>query len=131
MLIGSWGDLAFEVSGVGALTFSELSQDSSGRWAVHEIINAEPITEFLGPGQDSVSISIILSEMLGVKPQDEYERLRQFVREGQNNPLILQGKPLSGNLWYVETISGASSQFAAGTGDVLWMTLTIDFKEYR
>jgi len=131
MLIGSWGDLVFQVSGIGALTFSELSQDASGRWAVHEVINTEPITEFLGPGQDSAEMSIILSQMLGVNPEDEYERLRQMVREGQNFPLILQGLPLSGNLWYVETISGASSKFAAGTGEVLWMVLTVSFKEYK
>jgi phage protein U len=131
MLIGSWGPLVFDVSGVGALTFSELTQDASGRWSVHEVINTAPITEFLGPGQDSAEMKIILSKMLGIDPKEEYEQMRQMVREGQNHPLILQGLPLSGNLWYVETISGASSKFAAGTGETLWMELTVNFKEYQ
>jgi phage protein U len=131
MLIGSWGPLVFDVSGIGALTFSELTQDASGRWAVHEVINTAPVTEFLGPGQDSAEIKIILSKMLGVSPKAEYELMRQMVRDGQNFPLILRGIPLSGNLWYVETISGASSKFAAGTGEILWMELTVNFKEYQ
>jgi phage protein U len=131
MLIGSWGPLIFGVSGIGVLTFSELTQESSGRWEVHDVINTEPITEFLGPGQDSAEMSIILTKMLGVNPKLEYELMRQMVRNGKNFPLILQGLPLSGNLWYIDTISGASSKFAAGTGEILWMELTINFKEYH
>jgi len=131
MLIGSWGPLVFDVSGIGALTFSELTQDASGRWAVHEVINTAPITEFLGPGQDSAEMRIIFTKMLGVNPKDEYEQMREIVRNGENHPLILQGVSLSGNLWYVESISGASSKFAGGSGEILWMELTVNFKEYR
>jgi len=131
MVVGSWGPLTFEVSGVGALTFSELTQDSSGRWSVHEVINTAPVTEFLGPGQDSAEMKIILSKMLGINPKEEYEQMREMVRTGQNFPLILQGRTLSENLWYVETIQGASSKFAGGTGEILWMELTVNFKEYR
>ncbi|MCL2210775.1 MAG: phage tail protein [Treponema sp.] len=131
MLLGSWGPLVFDVSGIGALTFSELTQDVSGRWAVHEVVNTAPITEFLGPGQDEAEMRIILSKMLGVNPEAEYELLRQMVRTGQNFPVILRGFPLSGNNWYLDSISGASSKFAAGTGEVLWMELTVNFKEYN
>jgi phage protein U len=131
MLIGSWGPLVFEVSGVGALTFSEITQDASGRWASHETINTAPLAEFLGPGQDEAEIKIILTKMFGTDPKDKYESLREAVRKGQNYPLILKGTPLSGNLWYIERITGVSSAFAGGTGDILWMEMTCQFKEYR
>jgi phage protein U len=131
MVIGSWGPLVFEISGVGALTFSELSQDASGRWATHEPINTPPVSEFLGPGQDTVNLKIILTRMLGIDPKEKYELLRRLVRGGECFPLILRGAPLSGNLWYIETLSGASSRFAAGTGDILWMEVSCQFKEYR
>jgi len=131
MLIGSWGPLIFYVTGIGALTFSELTQDSSGRWVTHEPINSVPVSEFLGPGQDEAEIKIILSKMLGVEPKIAYELLRQLVRRGKNYPLILGGIPLSGNMWYVETLNGASSEFAAGTGQILWTEVTCQFKEYH
>ena len=131
MLIGSWGSLAFEVTGIGALTYSELNQDTSGRWTTHDVINSVPLTEFLGPGQDEAEMKISLTRMLGVDPKVAYELLRAAVRNGENYPLILQGLPLSGNLWYVESISGASTRFAPGTGEILWMELSCKFKEYN
>jgi len=131
MIIGSWGPMVFYVSGIGALTFSELSQDSSGRWVTHEPINSAPISEFLGPGQDEAEIKIVLTRLLGEDPEAGYELLRQLVRNGKNFPLILGGAPLSGNMWYIETISGVSSRFAAGTGEILWTEITCQFKEYR
>jgi phage protein U len=131
MLIGSWGPLIFQVSGIGALTFSEITQDSSGRWAIHEPINTAPVTEFLGPGQDEADIKMVLTRMLGIDPAIHMELLRQLVRKGKNFPLILRGMPLSGNMWYVDKISGVSSYFAAGTGDILWTAVSCQFREYR
>ena len=128
MLIGSWGPLVFEVSGIGALTFMEMVQDSSGRWVSHEVINTAPVSEFLGPGQDQVQLKIILTRMLGVDPTENYEMLRQLVRSGQYFPLFLKGMPLSENMWYIQDINAVSSEFAAG--DILWMILTCNFKEY-
>jgi len=131
MIIGSWGDLVFEVSGIGSLTFSELTQDTSGRWVTHEPINSAPISQFLGPGQDEVEMRIILTRMLGVDPEKCYSSLRQTVRKGLYFPLIIKGTPLSGNMWYIDKISGISKTFAAGTGEILWMELTCQFKEYH
>ena len=131
MLVGSWGPLIFQFSGIEAFTFSEITQDSSGRWVSHEPINTAPISEFLGPGQDNVKVKIVLTRMLGVDPKITYEMIRQFVRKGMNFPLILKGAPLSGNMWYIDRISGVSETFAPGTGDILWMEMTCDFKEYK
>jgi len=129
-LIGSWGTVVFEVSGFGAFTFSEITQDASGRWAVHEPVNTAPISEYLGPGQDKVEIKILLSKQLGADPKEKYEMLRKLVRRGKHFPFIYNGTPLSGNMWYIETINGSSSVFEAGTGEILWMEVSCQFKEY-
>jgi phage protein U len=132
MLIGSWGPIVFQVSGIGAFTFSELTQNSSGRWAAHETINSVPLSEFLGPGQDEIQMNISITKLLGgINPQITYELFRQLVRGGKNYPLILGGIPVSDNFWYVETISGSSTKFFPGTGDVLWTEFTCNFKEYK
>ena len=129
--IGSWGNLVFEVSGVKVKTFNELTQESSARWTEHNPINTVPISEFLGPGLDEVELKIIFAVMLGVNPQESYESMRANVRAGKNFPLILQGKPLSMNFWYCPKISAASTVFAPGTGTVMRMEFTANFKEYH
>jgi phage protein U len=131
MLIGSWGDFVFEVSGNIAKTFQELSQKSSGRWAEHETINTAPLSEFLGPGLDELEMSIIFTTMLGVDPQKSYEDLRAAVRKGEYYPLILGGFPLSDNLWRFTEISGDSTVFGPRDGEILWMELGVTAKEYN
>jgi phage protein U len=131
MVIGSWGDLVFEVSGNIAKTFQELSQKSSGRWVEHETINTAPLSEFLGPGLDELEISIIFTTMLGVNPRKSYEDLRTAVRKGECYPLILGGFPLSDNLWRFTEISGDSTVFGPRDGEIMWMELNITAKEYN
>jgi len=131
MLIGSWGPVVFEVSGVGAFTFSEMTQISAGRWARHETINSAPLSEFLGPDQDEIQLKMLITKMLNVNPTETYQLFRQMVRSGQNFPLIMRGAPLSDNFWYAENVKAASTVFAPGTGDILWAELSCVFKEYK
>jgi len=131
MIIGSWGDLVFEVSGWKVLTFQELTQESSGRWIEHETINSAPLSEFLGPGLDRVSLKISFTRMLGVDPRVSYEALRIRVRKGEYFPLILGGIPLSMNMWLVENISSVAETFAGETGSILRSEMTINYKEYN
>jgi phage protein U len=131
VIIGSWGDFVFEVSGSIAKTFQELSQKSSGRWAEHETINTAPLSEFLGPGLDELEISIIFTTMLGVDPRKSYEDLRAAVREGEYYPLILGGFPLSDNLWKLTEISGNSTVFGPRDGEIMWMELNVIAREYN
>jgi len=131
MLIGSWGPVVFEVSGVGAFTYSEMTQVSAGRWARHDVTHSAPLSEFLGPDQDEIQLKMLITKMLGVNPTETYQLFRQLVRSGQNFPLILRGAPLSDNFWYADNISGSSTIFAPGTGDILWTELSCTFKEYK
>jgi phage protein U len=131
MVIGSWGDLVFEVSGEIAKTFQELTEKSSGRWAEHETINTSPLSEFLGPGLDELELSIIFTTMLGVNPQESYDELREMVRKGEYHPLILGGFPLSGNFWRIDEISGEAKAFGPRDGNIMWMEVGITAKEYN
>jgi phage protein U len=131
MLIGNWGPIVFHVTGISTLTFSEITQTSSGRWATHETINSAPLSEFLGPGQDEIKMKISITKMLGINPKIVYQLFRKLVREGKNFPLILKGAPMSANFWYAENINGVSTVFAPGTGDILWTELSCVFKEYK
>jgi phage protein U len=131
MVLGSWGPLVFEVSGQIVRTFSELNQDSSGRWAEHNTINTPPRKEFLGPGSDSLRMKLVFSRMLGTDPRSSYEELREKVRLGEYFPLILGGIPLSMNMWYIVSISSATTIFAPGTGDMMFSSVDVTFEEYH
>ena len=128
--IGFYGPLVFEVSGIRARSFSEMSQKSSGRWAEHVPINSIPVSEFLGPGLDELSLKIIFTVMLGINPKEEYEQLRELIRKGEHHPLILQGIPVSQNEWRCNEISAESTVFAPGDGKAMWMECELQFKEY-
>jgi len=131
MVIGSWGDFVFEVSGDFAKTFQELTEKSSGRWAEHETINTAPLSEFLGPGLDELELSMIFTTMLGVDPQESYEALRTAVRKGEYHPLILNGFPLSDNFWRITEVSGTSTVFGPRDGETMWMECSITAREYN
>ena len=131
MVIGSWGDFVFEVSGDIAKTFQELTEKSSGRWAEHEPINTAPLSEFLGPGLDELELTIVFTTMLGVDPRESYEAVRTAVRKGEYHPFILGGFPLSGNFWRINEVSGTSTVFGPRDGKVIWMECSMTVKEYN
>ena len=131
MVIGSWGDFVFEVSGEIAKSFEELTEKSTGRWAEHETVNTAPMSEFLGPGLDDLEFTIVFTTMLGVDPQENYEALRTAVRNGEYHPLILNGFPLSGNFWRLTEVSGSSTVFGPRDGKIMWMETHVMAKEYN
>ena len=131
MYVGNWGPLVFSVTGIRASSFSQISLKSSGRWEQHELINAAPLSQFLGPDLDEIELTMIFSRMLTMEPRAEFEAMRQFVRRGIHFPLLLQGIPQSMTTWYCEEITGESKVFAPRTGDILWLEITAIFKEYN
>ena len=78
-MIGTLGrKIIFEVSDNRVLTFESMSREVSGRWTEHEVLGVKPKAEFLGPGLQTISLTIHLSAALGVKPRrilDMVERM--------------------------------------------------------
>ena len=69
-MIGTLGrKIIFEVSDNRVLTFESMSREVSGRWTKHEVLGVKPKSEFLGPGCQTVNMTIHLSAALGVKPR--------------------------------------------------------------
>ena len=74
MTIGTLGrKIVFEVSDETALILQEMTRETSGRWAIHEAMGAKPKAEFLGPGLQTVNLTIYLSAGLGVRPRSVLE----------------------------------------------------------
>ena len=93
-MIGTFGTaLVFEVSDSRVLTFSGMTREVSGRWTDHEVMGVKPKPEFLGPGNQTVSLPITLSSSLGVRPRQMLERVAALVERGQAEYRIIDCKP--------------------------------------
>lgn len=127
--IGSLGDVIFEVSSRTVKTFDEFSRGGSGRWTTHDIDLKKPEPEFLGPGQEEITFSMRLSITSQINPEKELEKLRQKRDTGALSMLIIGGKPVTSNLWYIESLKEQhKSHFADGKLMVAIVEVTL--KEY-
>lgn len=126
--IGSFGGINFEVSTKKVLTFSDFSRSGDARWSEHEV-NKKPISEFLGPGQESVSIKILLKTSLGVTPETELKKLRSFRDSGKVGAFVIGSKSISSNYWYIASIS-EGHKLIDGKGRVLEVEVDLSLKEY-
>ena len=91
-MIGTLGrKIIFEVSDDRVMTFRDMTRDISSRWAEHGVLGRKPKPEFLGPANQSVSLTITLSASLGVRPRNVLEAIEGMVEAGTagKNPFRL------------------------------------------
>jgi phage protein U len=106
-LVGYFGNVVFQASRHKTLTFSDLKHSSAGRWEKHNVIGEKPVSEFIGPDLDTISLTILLNGSNGVKPRKEMERWIRMVNEGYVDILVIGHKPLGRDQWSVKSVSEA------------------------
>lgn len=129
MKVGSYADVVFEVSEKKSLFFNNLKRSRNGRWGSHEIIGKKPVPEFMGPGQDEITMDVLLRAELGVNPKKELEKLEKIVTEGTAYYFLLGGKKISQNKWYLESFE-ESHEVVNNKGESLTVNVTLNLKEY-
>lgn len=127
--IGTLGEVVFTVSYDLVRTFQDYKRNSSARLQTHEIIGKKPVTEFLGPGLDSISFAIDLSAFKGVNPKEEAEKLRKIMQNGEYVNLVIAGSPVSDNKWVIESINESVSA-RDGKGNIIRAKVDITIHEY-
>ena len=128
-MIGSLGFIVFETSRERIRTFNDLKRSGNARWATHEIMGQKPVLEFLGPGAEQISLTMRFDITLGVKPADMLATLRATRDVGLATPFILGGKPVSDNLWVIESIN-ESWQHIDNAGRLLVAEVEVVLLEY-
>jgi phage protein U len=107
--LGSLGDVGFiAVFGTDrrkVRTIQDFQRVSSDRWATSDLILQKPRKQFLGPGLDTVSFTIILDVNLGMNPRVEMEKLLAYSRDGKVLPLVIGGKPLGTGKWSISGLT--------------------------
>lgn len=129
-MIGTLGKkIVFEVSDDVALTFSGMTRDISGRWADHETMGTKPKPEFLGPGNQTITLPITLSATLGVRPRTMLELVEAMVESGTAEYLVIGTRPVGKNPFRL-TASSETWDVVYSRGELAKATVTITLEEY-
>ena len=99
------------------------------RLAQHERMNEKAITEFVGKGLESMSFSMQLARYMGVDPDKEAERLREYRDNGTPLLFMLNNKVVGENKWLIESISEEVERFGRD-GEILSMNVELSLSEY-
>lgn len=129
--VGNLGTLiVFEVSTNKVLTFDKMTQSVKGRWTVQNPIGGKPYSEFLGPGQRTLSLSVYLSAAHGVKPRKPMERMERAIESGTPYKLVIGGRKVGSGQWVITDMSEAWDTVLDG-GALVSASLTLSLAEYR
>lgn len=129
-MIGNFGSrIIFSTSSQRILTFSGMTQKISGKYAKHSVTGQKDRVEFTGPGNRSISLKILLDVNLGIRPQDVMDSLEEAVESGETEYLVIGGRPVGENKFYISSISEAMDVVMSG-GKIARATLQISLEEY-
>ena len=128
-MIGSFGEIIFEASYNKTKTFDEFNRTSADRWATHDIIGLKPKSEFLGPGLDKITFTMLFDVSLGVNPRTEMDKLLVMSRLGKIETLIVGGKPLGSYKWKILGL-GQNWNIVDNHGNLIKGAINVTLEEY-
>ena len=128
-MIGSFGDVIFETSDKKILTYKNFRRDGASRYSDHEVIGKKPSSEWLGPGNDTVSFEVSLNSKLGVDPDALIALFIKYNRDGYAFPLVIGPKTLGVDKWRMNSLGEVITQQGT-SGEILSATLEISLAEY-
>lgn len=128
-MIGCFGELVFEVSSEKVLTFDDFKLDVKSRYARHELINREPILEWLGADTKKITLTVTLTALLNVKPAEEVQKVQQMCLDGFADWLIVGNSVVGDTQWVITDCSTKATAWD-GEGNMLSATLDLTFESY-
>lgn len=127
--IGSFGPIVFEVSTDKIFTFHNFSRTTEPRYVEHKVQRLKPRLEFEGEGIDPIKLSIRLKSWLGVKPEEEMKKIRDYAQKGKRDLLIIGSEPVSPN-YFVIRRAEETHQKVDNKGFVLEIDVQLELLEY-
>lgn len=128
-VIGSFGDIVFQVSHEQVRTFYDFTRSGSSRWSKHEVIGKKPVSEFSGPDLDTISFKMRFDILFGVNPKKEMDKLLVMTRNGTPGRLIV-GDSVLGFYKWVCTRYSQDWKKVDGKGNVIVGEVTVTLEEY-
>lgn len=125
----AFGDIIFEVSENKTLTYNEFQRNTEPRWIEHKVLHDKPELEFEGPGTDDISLRILLRAELGINPEKQMAKIREFARKGKKALFIRGNKPISSNFWVIKRAVEVH-KVIDNKGNILTMEVDLNLMEY-
>lgn len=103
--LGSLGDIVFIVTHQKIRTFTDFRRNNNDRWGANEIINNKPRSQFLGPGLDTIDLTVRVDASYGLNPRKEVDKLVEYSRKGKVMPFIIGNKGLGVKHWKITSLT--------------------------
>lgn len=129
MTIGTFGDIAFEVSSSTVQTFDSMKWGSSAKYATHALHGKTGILELTGFDPDEVEFDMFLSAFLGVSPDDVLKALDRMLRDGKVSSLVI-GTSVIGKKWVITKVSKAFKHVYRD-GTLVSCQVSVSIKQYE
>ena len=130
MAIGNFGStISFETSSNKIQTFRNYSETIGSRWVDHNIQGRMPRSEFLGADLMTVSMTVELNAALGVNPWSVRDKLKNAVRDGTVDVLVIGGKQPAYNKFKIISAQDTFDQIL-NDGKIPKITMNLTFKEH-
>ncbi|MBQ3645104.1 MAG: phage tail protein [Synergistaceae bacterium] len=128
-MIGSLGEIVFEVSTEQIFTFNDLTIQRSAKYSSHAIHGRKELLEFTGFAPVSMSMNVVLNAALGINPLEELEGLQEIFTSHEAVLFILNGVPQGDNLWVIESLNEKYDDFHK-IGIPQYIEVSLSLKEY-
>ena len=99
------------------------------RFAKNDILLRKPVSEYIGPDLDGISLSIILKAAFGVNPQAEFNKLIDIQRDGVAVSFVLGRSNFGVLRWRIDRL-GIPFEIVDNRGICISSTVDISFEEY-
>ena len=131
-LVGTFGVLVFETSGMRVHTFSDLTVSTENRFAEHAVHLETPVLEYVGPGLTEVSFSMNFNKQWGSDPIASLLILRAYLKFGFISPLLVGMRPVTlGFNMFVCTRVSEDHKFFDAAGALFGAAVECQLREYR
>ena len=128
-MIGSLGEIVFEVSTDKIRTFKDFQIQRSAKYTEHSIHGRKGLLEFTGFSAATASLNIRLDAGLGINPKEELNTLQEILTKHEAVPFILDGEPQGDGLWVLESID-ETFEIIDNHGTFIIVEVSLKIKEY-
>ena len=128
-MIGTLGDIAFEVSEEKIRTFNNYKYSAGANYSEHNIHGKKSLLEFTGLKASNINLDIVLDESLGLTVDEELDELFILLETHKPVKFVLDGKIQGWEKWIIESID-VSHDVINNKGRTIRASVNIKLREY-
>ncbi len=129
MIIGTLGDIVFEVSSKTIMTINKFNRSKSTAFQTHGVHLRTGLIEFTGSEPESISISIKISRYLGADPLYVYSKIIDYQNNGTAVSLVI-GNEIYGSYKWIVSKCKATYNYYDKVGNVTDVDASLTLTEY-